>query len=172
MKKMVRMGLIIGIILLAVLSAWLAIQFDKSRRYIENLQSELGLERKQIVSLKKDFSSTKDELDKVRLELDNTLKDLNDVNNKLKTSESNNTKLLAEKKVLESRLHSLRELRKAVREVKQEMWQQRYEEYLSKKEMQKQIDAAKLAQGNRGFCTKEGKTTYKPSIKIEVRPGN
>ncbi len=170
-KTIIRIGLIILILLLISVSVWLAIKFNQKRLDIESLQAELKLEHVLKAAMQKEFSSTKDELDKVKTELDNTQKQLNEVNSKLAASESNNAELIEEKKALEARLHSLKELRQAVGEIKQEMWQERYRQILVKKEMQKQIDAYKLAEGNRGFLLKDSKPTYKPAVKIEVRPG-
>jgi len=170
-KAIIKIGLISLILLLISVSVWLAIEFNQKRLDIENLQAGLSLERSLKAAMQKELSSTKDELDKVKTELENTQKQLNEVNKKFAVAEGNNAKLTEEKKALEARLHSLKELKQAIRQVKQEMWQERYQQLLAKKEMQKQIDAYKLAKGNRGFLLKDSKPTYKPTVKIEVRPG-
>jgi len=170
-KAIVKIGLITLIVLLISVSGWLAIKVNQKRLDVENLKAQLSLERSLKEAIQKEFFSTKDELDKVKTELDNTQKQLNEVNHKLAAAQSNNAKLIEEKKALEARLHSLRELKQAIGQVKQEMWQERYRQLLAKKEMQKEIDACKLAEGNRGFLLKDSKPTYKPTVKIEVRPG-
>lgn len=170
-KAIIRIGLIILILSLVSVSVWLAIELNNKRLQLNDMQAQMNLERTAKVSLQKEFFATKNELDKVKIELDNTQKQLNDVNNKLAVTESNNAKLLDEKKALESKLHSLKELKEAIRGVKREMWQERYQQILAEKEIQKEIDTKKLAEGNRGFLLKEGKPTYKPVVRIEVRPG-
>ena len=79
-------------------------------------------------------------------------------------------KLEEEKQVIEARLHSLKELKKAVKEVKIEMREQEVQQYLAREEQQKEMDAQELAIGNRGFTIKGGQSTYKPTIRIEVKP--
>ena len=170
-KTIIKIGSIILILLLVSVSVWLAIKFNQKRLEIENLQAGLKLEHVLKAVMQKELLSTKDELDKVKTELDNTHKQLNAVNSKLAAAESNNAKLIEEKKALEARLHSLKALKQAIGQVKQEMWQERYEQILAKKEIQKQIDAKELAEGNMGFLLKDGKPTYRSRIRIEVRPG-
>lgn len=71
--------------------------------------------------------------------------------------------LTQEKQIIEARLHSLRELKKAIREV-------RAEESDKKIALQREIDARELALGNRGFMIKDGRVCGRPEIKIEVMP--
>ncbi|MBU1090826.1 MAG: hypothetical protein KKC42_03165 [Candidatus Omnitrophica bacterium] len=75
-----------------------------------------------------------------------------------------------EREKFEARFNSLKELKKAIRQVKIRIRQEKEEKARVEKERQKEIDALELALGNRGFLRKEGKTTYRPTIKIEVRP--
>lgn len=77
-----------------------------------------------------------------------------------------------EKQAIEAKFHSLRELKGAIRQLKLEMRDQKIQQYLVMKEQQKELDAQELAMGNRGFLVKSGQSTYKPVIRIEVKPGN
>ncbi len=78
--------------------------------------------------------------------------------------------LTQEKQAIEAKLHSLKDLKQAIRQVKIEMHDQRVKQYLAREERQKAIDAQELALGNRGFMIKDAQSTYKPSIRIEVKP--
>jgi chromosome segregation ATPase len=73
--------------------------------------------------------------------------------------------LQEEKRTMEARLHSLRELKKAIREVKLEIREERVRQ-------QKETDKWETASGNRGFFTKDGECFYKPKVIVDVRPAN
>ncbi|MFH1414095.1 MAG: hypothetical protein ABIG56_04545 [Candidatus Omnitrophota bacterium] len=76
-----------------------------------------------------------------------------------------------ERKRFEARFNSLSELKKAIRKVKIKIRQEKREQVRVKKERQKEIDALELALGNRGFIIIGGRaTSYRPTIKIEVKP--
>ncbi len=75
-----------------------------------------------------------------------------------------------EKQVIEAKLHSLTELRKFVRQVKNEIHEQNIQQYLARKQQQKEFDEQEALIGNRGFITKGSKSTYKATIRIEVKP--
>ncbi|MFH1355273.1 MAG: hypothetical protein ABIH19_03900 [Candidatus Omnitrophota bacterium] len=76
-----------------------------------------------------------------------------------------------ERKKFEARFNSLSELKKAIAKVKIRIGQEKREQARVKKERQKEIDALELALGNRGFIIRGGKaTSYRPAVKIEVKP--
>jgi len=169
-KKIIRIGLIILILLLAGALIWLAVESNKKKLLIEDLQLEVRLERTLMRSMQNELFSTKDKLGKVKVELVNTREYLDKVNNKLAAARSANVKLSEEKNALEEKFHSLAELKGAIRNVKAQMRQERYEQVLAKREIQKEIDAKKLIDGNMGFVLKDGKPTYSSKVRIEVRP--
>lgn len=68
-----------------------------------------------------------------------------------------------EKVSLEARLKSLRELKRAAREIKKEM-------RLVRRQMQERIDMVATMGGNRGYLTRDGKSTFKKKVKIKVIP--
>lgn len=171
-KVMIRMGLIILLALLISGGIWLAMEFNNKNLEIKDMRAGLALERAIKSNLQRKLSFTQRELDKIREELDTTQKQLNEVNSKLVASETNNAKLVSEKRTLEARLHSLKELKKAIRQVKIEMYNERQQQSLAKRQLRKEIDATKLLTGNRGLLCKDGKSTYKPIVKIEVHPGD
>jgi uncharacterized protein (DUF3084 family) len=88
-----------------------------------------------------------------------------DLEQKLVTSQE-------ERQVLESKLHSIKELRKAIALIKLDSYNERVKQHLAERERQKQIDAQELAAGNRGFLIRNRLPTYKPVVRIEVTPVN
>ena len=63
-------------------------------------------------------------------------------------------KLGDEKAHLEVRLHSLKELKKAIREIKKDM-------YLIRRQVQKRIDTVITTESNRGYLVRDGKSTFR-----------
>ncbi|MFA5344853.1 MAG: hypothetical protein WC315_01065 [Candidatus Omnitrophota bacterium] len=163
-KSLVRIGLIILGLLLISLSIWLAIRLNE-------VQTELNIERQLSASLQKELAATRIKLDRVKVELDNTRKQLNEVNKRSAVTQGDSIKLSMEKKTLKAKLDSLKELKAAIERVKREILQQKQQELLARKEAQREKNVRKLAEGNRGFVLKDSKSTYKPTVKIEVRPG-
>ena len=160
-KKIIRIGLIILALLLLWGGVWLAIEFNKNKIQINDIQSSLDLEHALKMRIQNDLLLTKGELNKTKQELDAIQK-------KLAASEAENSKLVSEKKALEARFHSLKELKKAIRQVKIEMRDERRQQSLAKRQLQKEVNVTNLIMGNRGLLCKDGKSTYKPTVKIEV----
>ncbi len=141
----------------------------------------------------KDWKLTKEQLTGVQIqyyriaqELTDYQNQINTLNQKITALEGNNNKLSKEKQdleqklvdlekekqLIETKLHSLKELKQAIRQVKIEMHEQEIEQYLVRKAQQEELDAQELAMGNRGFIIKGYQSTYKPKIRIEVKPVN
>jgi chromosome segregation ATPase len=123
--------------------------------------------------LQGELTVAQQELQKIQTELDQTKQKLDEVNLKLTGVESANAQLLQEKQVLEEKLHSLKELKIALREARYEEYRKKLQQYLERKKLQEELDALKLAQGNRGFLLRDGQPqsqNYQGGIKIEVRP--
>lgn len=140
-----------------------------------------------------EWKHTQEQLVSLEIQYCKTAQDLADsraqigvLNQKISTLEVNNiqlskekqdleqkvTNLETEKQVIEAKLHSLKDLKQAIRQVKIEMHEQGVQEYLARKAYQKEMDAQELALGNRGFFIKDGQSTSKTTIKIEVKPAN
>ncbi|MFH1397609.1 MAG: hypothetical protein ABIH27_03560 [Candidatus Omnitrophota bacterium] len=169
-ETVIKIELIILMLLLIGESLWLVKELKYKDREIKNMQIGFDFERQIEANLQKKLLSAKNQLDKDRQELDNTLKQLAEVNNRLAASEDDNAKLLREKKSLEAKLHSLNELRGAIQQTKSEIRQQVLAKKAIEKAIKKEINANKVLQGNAGFLIKDGRSTYKPVVKIEVRP--
>lgn len=124
----------------------------------QNIQDELKVRLEQLQNLQAELEDTKNEL--------------NLANKRLGSLEKVNLVLLKEKETLQTRLSSLKELKKAIRLVKIQIHQERIARYLASKRMQKEIDAKQLASGNRGYMIKDGRSLSLAwlNFKIEVNP--
>jgi chromosome segregation ATPase len=75
---------------------------------------------------------------------------------------------------LEKKLHSLKELKKAIRivlrERKEKRKNERVQKRLSKIAMLKMLDEIGLQQGNNGYLVREGFSTFRPKIRVELEP--
>ena len=121
----------------------------KKDQELQDAHNELGLVKQKLSSSEKNGA----QLEKIKQELDARI-----------------LALESEKKTIEAKLHSLAELRKMVRQVKVEMHEQAVQRELTQEKLQQEIDAQKLASGNRGFMVRNSESTYKSSIRIEVNP--
>lgn len=74
----------------------------------------------------------------------------------------------AEKKQLEFRLSSLVELKKAIKVVKREVWNQRLAAWRERIQAQREEDLRELASGNRGYMVRNGTSTAKASSQLQV----
>jgi chromosome segregation ATPase len=142
----------------------------RTNRELEETQTRLGQEQKEKQQIQEELEATRGQLKKVKAELKGTQRELKIVNNKLSGAEKNNLLLVEEKERLEAKLGSLKELKKAIKEVKVEYRKQAFQQHIAKKEHQKEADAQKLTQGNHGFLIKNGQLLYPPKVKIEVSP--
>jgi chromosome segregation ATPase len=174
MKRSVRIGLIILLVIVVIFDVreyfLLINKFIKTSQELEETIVQLGLEQKARHLLQGELKATRQQLQKVKAELKGTHRELNNLNNRLSGLEKNNLALLEEKERLEAKLHSLKELKKAIRQIRLEHHQERVQQSLVKKQYQKEIDTQRLTQGNCGYLFKDGHSLYQPKVKIEVNP--
>ncbi len=144
------------------------IQIDGLNANIESTNKQLEDTNKQLETANKELVLAKAQLEKLNiLETENA--NLSQIKQELEKKIAN---LENEKQVTETKLHSLTELRKLMRQVKTELHEQNIQLNLAKKQQQREIDAQKTAAGNRGFIIKNSKNTYKNTVRIEVKPGS
>lgn len=167
MKRSTKILLIVFLAIVVIFGirayVLLATRLVKNNIELEENRVQLKQEQEARQLLELELRAAKDQLQKV-------IAELKDISSKLSNSEKNNLALLEEKQKLEAKLHSLKELKEAIRQVKAEYRREKAQQYLAKKESQKEIDAQKLAQGNRGFLVRDGQSTHQPKVKIEVEP--
>lgn len=129
-------------------------QLERANIQLETSNNELAFAKtqlKELAILKNEFA----DLSGIKQELEQKIADLEN-----------------EKHATEAKLHSLTELRKLVRRVKAEIYAQNIQWNFAKRKRQREIDAQETQAGNRGFIIKNNKSTYKTSIRIEVKPGS
>ncbi|GEM_PF-6770298 len=175
-------------------------ELESSQNKLQDIQAKVDLEKAQyklqIDGLSADIESTNKQLEDSNQQLEITVKQLDTANKelilaktqleKLSVLETENSGLLQSKQTLEqkiadlenesreneAKLHSLPHLRKLMRQVKLEIHEQNFKFNFEKHQQQKELDAQKTLAGNRGFIIKNNKSTYKNTVRIEVKPGN
>ena len=73
------------------------------------------------------------------------------------------TQITKERDGLKTKLSSVTELKKAIRELKKQV-------YKVRAEIQQTTNVQKIIEGNRGYLMKDGKLTYPTQLKVEVIP--
>lgn len=177
MKRSTKIGLIVlaGLVIVFAVLAYFSL-FNKLAVTKEELRESRTLVFQAIRDkqrLRDELKTTKDQLEEVREELESTRKELSLVNLKLLTTEKDNRVLLQEKDKLEARLHSLEELKKAIRQVRLEAREKKVRQDLIRKKLQEEVDTRELKAGNRGFLIKDGcSLSQSKTVLIEVRPAD
>ena len=76
--------------------------------------------------------------------------------------------VMSEKQRLEIRFSSLKELKLAIREVKQKLSEQRWAAWRARGEQRRAADQQQLAAGNRGYLVREGLPTLGTGVRLHV----
>lgn len=174
------------IILCGVVLVCFIFEFVRIRKDLHSNYKELKKARLQLAADKKENKELQEKISQSAQELETVSTQLNQLKDKLNSSEADNKMLLAskqdlehkiqgledEKTAIQQKLHSLVELRKLIRQAKRDIYEQNLQKYLEHRRIQKEFDQQKLLSGNRGFTLKAGQTTYKPTVRIEVKPVN
>ncbi|MBI2103963.1 MAG: hypothetical protein HYT90_00075 [Candidatus Omnitrophica bacterium] len=141
----------------------------------EQLSSELGTARQTTETQAGNVQSLQVELVAVQERLRETTDQIASLQREHAKLRQENTSLTAqleqaasEKQALEAKLSSLKELRLAIRDVKQKMWAERWANWRARAQRQRERDEAQLASGNRGYVVKQGKSTLGASPRLLV----
>lgn len=168
-------GTVLSLVFLISL-AWVFLIFDSEFSRVKN---ELRESQNQITLVEREKSSIREQLELTRSRLARAttglrlaLEKIKSGNEKIAVLTKSLSALFNEKMRIEAKLHSLKDLKDAIRQVKLEIRQQKLHELAARKKLQQEIDAAKLALGNRGYIVKNGVSRYRTLVKIEVRPGD
>ena len=138
----------------------------------EDLQDELDVTQGQLATVKENLEKTQNELNIVNQKLSTEQEDNGKLRQEKQDLEQKVSSLTQERDTLEARLHSLNELKAAIRQVKIEIHEQKVQEFLARIKHQQELDAQKLQKGNKGFIVKDGKSLFTPKVDIEVLPSN
>lgn len=133
-------------------------------RKVASAQQEIARSKSAIGKLEEDLSSLKihvGALEKNNVVLRKRINKLALLRRKLRAKLK---ELIKEKESLQARFYSLKELKKAIRELRRDPSKQR--EFLDIKDDKPSSDGP----GNQGYLIKRGESTYKPNINIRVLP--
>jgi chromosome segregation ATPase len=129
------------------------------------------------VQLTKEKDALDLQLKEAQAQLKLVTEELSAAKDKVTTLEKDNSDLLAkqkelqdkvdaivkEKEVLEAKFNSLKELRQAIHDLKEKMYQERLA-------VRRELRAKQLIEGNRGYLTYQGVPTNRGKVRIEVIP--
>lgn len=139
------------------------------------LSAELDSAKQMIEGQATDLSGLQGELARVKDELDQGLSELTALQQQHEELRAHDSSLvtqlssvMTEKAQLEAKLSSLKELRLAIREVKREIWSDRWAAWRARARAQQEEDQRELAAGNRGFLVHEGLPTLGSSRRLHV----
>lgn len=158
----------------------------ETKTKLRKSQDQIALEKRERVWLQDELKATRGELTKADRALRVANNKLDFVNKKIVGLRGNNSRLIVEKqglehriallqedkRLMEARMHSLGELKKAIRQVKIEIRGDRIRQREEHIRQQKEIEKWETALGNHGFLIKDGETRYKPNVNVELRPAN
>jgi chromosome segregation ATPase len=182
--------LVIGIVVVFFI---MGREIIETRTKLRKTQDEVAQEKKEKTWLQDELKTTRGELADTNRNLRTCQGKLGFVNKKIfllrdrnaALSSSNATLIIArqglehkiitlqeEKRIVEARIHSLSELKKAIRQVKIEMREDRIKQRKERIRQQEETDKWETARGNQGFLTKNGEHLYKPKVNVDVRPAN
>ena len=142
-----------------------------------NLQAEVESEKQRRQTIEAELNATEEKLRELNIKLSEAPEEIGRLNTEIASLGENNLALqkekeelvsrlnilYQEKQALEAKLGSLVELKKAVRDLKAKM-------FAAKVKKEKPGDACQLAEGNRGYLIKDGKSTWRSKVRIEVLP--
>jgi len=137
----------------------------------QNLLQELGKEKESRQNLKGSLKASAVRLRKLFREAAERQDSIEQLNSRISLARAENAllkeeggKLKGDYEALKTKLSSIAELKKALRELKIEIRRG------SRKLTQKNKSVEEIIEGNRGFLIRDGKFTYPAKVKIEVVP--
>lgn len=179
--------------LLLAASLWRTVSVEREKRRIaaayeqaQRMAQQLGEERahlnEELVQAKQtiegqtgDLTHYQGELQELQGRLEQTMTELAALQREHEDLRRSNASLstqlgsvMSEKQQLEQKLSSLKELRLAIRDVKRQMWNERWASWRAHIEAVKAADAQRLTSGNRGYLVRDGMPTIGSRTKMQV----
>ena len=129
------------------------------------LQDKLKVGEEKLTKLNDDFAQVQDVIEQLNSQVSGLIAENATLKEKEDKLIKELTRVYQEKKGLQARLSSIGELKKAIKELKKQV-------YKVGTEVKEKIKAKNTAiiEGNLGFLIKNGKSTYPAKVKIEVKP--
>lgn len=190
-----RQGRLLLAVLVAatLVSLWRAVMVEREKRQIagrydeaktlvdqlteeqQKLSEDLAMSRKTVDVQDGELSSMRLELRNVQERLDQTVVELATLQRESEQLRQDNVSLVSEmstinteKQELERRLANLKDLRLAIRDVKQKMSSERWAAWRARIENMREADREALAKGNRGLVVQAGRSTLGASPRLHV----
>ncbi len=141
-----------------------------------HLNDELNKARQTLESHGMNMENLQEELDQLQASLQQHEQDIARLRQEQTDLQQTNADLTQqltlvkqEKGELEAKLSSLKELKLAIRSVRQKLWQQRWQVWLARVKAQQVEDQEALARGNHGYFVRDGVPTIGSVTKLQVR---
>jgi chromosome segregation ATPase len=141
----------------------------------QHLTQELATSRKsvdvqagELASLRLDLRNVQDKLDQTVVELATLQRESDQLRQDKASLVTELSAISTERQELEQRLSNLKELRLAIRDVKQRMSDERWAAWRARIQAQQDVDREELAKGNRGFVVHSGRSTLGASPRLHV----
>ena len=160
----------------------LAEAYNQAQQVVQQLSDERGHLNDELVQTREtvegqagQLSGLQQELDSVQKRLGETVTEIAALQHEHDQLRQENSSLnaqlssvITEKEQLEARLSSLKELRLAIRDVKQKIWNERWAAWHDHIRAVHQADREQLALGNHGYVVREGKSTLGENPRLHV----
>ena len=186
--------LMLGLLVIAGISLWrtvsvehekreLASGYEKAKQSLAELESERAELSNELVSARdtlndkeENLQGLQQQLSEVQTRLDATVVDLASLqqdHERLREANASLTTQLSsvvtEKQQLEAKLSDIKQLRLAIRDVRQKINERRWAAWRERVDAQRQADAQALASGNRGYLVQGGQPTFAAGRKLQVQ---
>ena len=185
---------LIGMAVLVIASLWramsveyekrrLTVAYEEARRLLTELEVEIDDElkggRRTSAARASELSELRDELQDARDELAETIVALtglqherDELQERHAALEVQLTVLRREKQQLEAKFSSIKELRLAIRELRRQVWRDRWQafhqSFEARAEAVRKADQEQLVAGNRGYVVQEGASTLGADQRLHV----
>jgi chromosome segregation ATPase len=127
------------------------------------LKSSLTLSREQLSRLTADWEASQKTLEDLNSQFSAVRAENTALREQIQSLNLEMTQTVQDKDKLQARLGSIAELKKAIKELRQQMHE-------AKKGIQLRTKTGRVMAGNQGFLTKNGKFTHPSTVRIEVEP--
>ncbi len=128
------------------------------------LKANLTQNQEKLTKMETDFQTSQKVIEELNAQFSLVKVENTALRDQIQELELNINQVKVDKEELQSRLSSIVELKKAIKELRQKTRQ-------TKKEVQNRIELKeKIFLGNNGFLLKNGKSTFGGKVKIEVMP--
>jgi len=161
----------------------IATAYEQAKQMVDQLETErtqlseeLSGARQTIEGQTGEVKGLHEELQRVQDQLDRTVVDLSSLQREHEQLRQQNTSLASqlssiatEKQQLEAKLSDIRQLKLAIRDVRQKIWRERFAVWRAHIRALKEEDQRQLAAGNRGYIVREGHPTLRAGQKQKLQ---